>query len=188
MHVVQRGHNGCPVFLCEADHQVYLSALAWAMDEYACTLHAYTLMTNHVHLLITPLHVKSLPRMFMSMGSRYVRYFNHRYRRSGTLWNCRYFASLIRSDVQLLNCYRYIELNPVRAGMTADPGEYRWSSYRCNGEGRTDDLVKPHDLYLRLARDDQARREAYRELCRQGLTHEQVDAIRQAWKRGCALE
>lgn len=186
-HVVQRGHNRCPVFLQDVDFRIYRSALSRAIDEYECILHAYALMTNHVHLLLTPTRADSLPHLFMSLGSRYSRYFNLKYTRSGTLWGNRYYASQIQSEAQLMRCYRYIDLNPVRAGLVATPDAYRWSSFRNNGHGHPDSLVMPHDLYLGLGRDDAARRAAYRELCRQGLEQDEVAAIRRAWKKSMPL-
>ncbi len=188
LHIVQRGHNRSTVFYRDQDFQVYLAALRWAIEQYPCELHAYTLMTNHVHLLISPLDVDSLPRRFMSLGSRYGQYFNRQYQRTGSVWSSRYRASLILCEQQLMRCYRYIELNPVRAGMTASPGAYVWSSYRCNAEGMADDLVAPHDLYLRLGRDDAARQQAYRALCAQSLLPQEVSAIRRALNRGIALD
>ncbi|WP_371867834.1 transposase [Pseudoduganella rivuli] len=188
LHVVQRGHNRCDVFHRENDYLVYLAALQWALQQYRCELHAYTLMTNHVHLLISPADVDSLPRLFMSLGSRYCQYFNQQYQRTGSLWGGRYYASPILSDEQLMRCYRYIELNPMRAGMTNAPSAYHWSSYRCNGEGHPDDLVVPHELYLRLGLDEAARQANYRELCAQALHPQEIAAIRRAVKRGNPLE
>lgn len=188
LHVVQRGHNRCDVFHRENDYLVYLAALNWALQQYRCDLHAYTLMTNHVHLLMSPMTLESLPRLFMSVGSRYGQYFNRKYQRSGSLWGGRYYASLILSDEQLMRCYRYIELNPIRAGITDAPGAYRWSSYRCNGEGQSDELVVPHELYLRLGRTEAARQANYRELCAEALLPQEIAAIRHAVKRGNPLE
>jgi putative transposase len=186
--VVQRGHNRCEVFYRENDYQMYLAALHWALRQYRCALHAYTLMTNHVHLLISPAETDSLPRLFMSLGSRYGQYFNQKYQRSGSLWGGRYYASLILSEEQLMRCYRYVELNPIRAGLTDTPSAYRWSSYRCNGEGQPDELVVPHELYMRLGLDDATRQANYRDLCAQALLPNEIAAIRRAVKRGTALE
>nr|WP_229499295.1 transposase [Pseudoduganella ginsengisoli] len=188
LHVVQRGHNRCEVFRREYDYLMYLAALQWALEHYRCDLHAYTLMTNHVHMLISPRDLDSLPRLFMSLGSRYGGYFNQKYQRSGSLWSGRYYASLILSDEHLMRCYRYIELNPIRAGMTDAPGEYRWTSYRCNGEGQLDELIVPHELYLRLGRDDATRQANYRDLCAQALLPQEMTEIRRALKRGTPLE
>lgn len=188
LHVVQRGHNRCDVFHRDNDYQMYLAALNWGLQQYHCDLHAYTLMTNHVHLLISPMTLDSLPRLFMSVGSRYSQYFNQKYQRSGSLWGGRYYASLILDDQQMMRCYRYIELNPIRAGITQTPGAYRWSSYRSNAEGYADELVVPHELYLGLGRDPAARQANYRELCAQALLPQEIAAIRRATKRGNPLE
>jgi len=131
-HVVQRGNNREPCFFAEADYQFYLECLAESATKYACQLHAYVLMTNHVHLLVTPENESSLSGMMQSLGRRYVRYVNHTYKRTGTLWEGRYKSSLVQSENYLLTCSRYIELNPVRANMVETPAEYRWSSYGHN--------------------------------------------------------
>lgn len=188
LHVVQRGHNGNPVFREDQDYRIYLQWLSWAIDENECDLHAYTLMTNHVHLLLTPLRVDRLTNVFMSIGRRYVQYFNEKYDRSGTLWGGRYYASPILCEVQLMRCYRYIELNPVRGGMVALPGAYRWSSYLHNAEGRTDALVVPHEVYTRLGLNESERHAAYRALCNEPLSRKEMNVIRRAWRHGKALE
>ena len=127
-HVVQRGNNRQACFFDESDYRKYLDSLAEAAHKYHCQVHAYVLMTNHVHLLVTPTTDEGISQMMQSVGRRYVRYFNGVYRRTGTLWEGRYKASLVQTDSYLLTCYRYIELNPVRAEMVPDPGDYPWSS------------------------------------------------------------
>ena len=117
LHIVQRGHNRQRCFVDEADCAVYLRLLADALGATHCTLHAYVLMSNHVHLLLTPRSAALIPRLLMSLGRRYVPYFNRRYNRTGTLWESRYRSSLVTSDYYLLACHRYIEMNPVRAGL-----------------------------------------------------------------------
>lgn len=135
-HVIQRGNNRDVIFVAEADYRFYLDKLKDACDRMGCEVHAYVLMTNHVHLLMTPYEENSLGRVMQSLGRRYVQYFNYRYRRTGTLWEGRYRATLIDAESYLLTCYRYIELNPVRAGMVSHPGDYPWSSYRSNALGQ----------------------------------------------------
>ena len=130
LHIVQRGHNREPCFFDEQDYNAYLQWLGDALAREHCALHAYVLMTNHVHLLVTPASAGSIPRVIIAVGRRYVQYVNHSYRRTGTLWDSRYKSSLVQAETHLLLCQRYIELNPVRATMVADPAEYRWSSYR----------------------------------------------------------
>jgi len=159
---VQRGNNRQPTFFAPADYGRYLTFLAIAALEHHCAIHAYVLMTNHVHLLVTPTAEDSLPRLIQSVGRRYVRYINDTYARTGTLWEGRYKACLVQTDAYLLACYRYVELNPVRAGMVRDPAHYRHSSFGCNGLGQTDTLISPHSTYLALGSDPAKRRAAYR--------------------------
>lgn len=138
LHIVQRGYNREPCFFCEDDYASYLYWLGKALDETGCALHAYVLMTNHVHLLLTPRKAAAVPRLIISLGRRYVQYINRTYRRTGTLWDSRYKSSCVQAEPYLLQCQRYIELNPVRAAMVDDPGHYRWSSYRSHALGQTD--------------------------------------------------
>ena len=148
LHIVQRGINREPCFFAEEDYHCYLHWLEEAARDCRCAIHAYALMTNHVHLLLTPKANGSPARLMQSLGRRYVQYINRFYRRTGSLWEGRYKSSLVQAETYLLACYRYIELNPVRAEMVADPGQYRWSSYRANGLGLPDARLTPHPLYL----------------------------------------
>lgn len=188
VHVVQRGHNGCPVFREEPDYRLYLQCLQWAIEDNDCAVHAYTLMTNHVHLLLTPGQSGKLANVFMSIGRRYVQYFNEKYQRSGALWDSRYFSSCVQCEMQLMRCYRYIELNPVRAGIVVMPGAYRWSSYLCNAEGKTNPLIVPHEVYGRLGLNEMDRHSAYRALCNEPLSGRELTVIRRAWRCGKPLE
>jgi putative transposase len=144
-------------------------------------------MTNHVHLLITPHSEHAIARLLQSVGRRYVRYFNTRYRRTGTLWEGRYRAALVDSDRYLLACYRYIELNPVRSGQVPHAGDYRWSSYGANALGVSDPLVDPHPLYTALGGDPERRRLAYRALFMTPFEESTVAQIREATTRGWPL-
>lgn len=164
LHIVQRGHNREPCFFCEDDYASYLHWLGEALGEAECALHAYVLMTNHVHLLLTPKKAAAIPRLIMSLGRRYVQYINRTYRRTGTLWDSRYKSSLVQAETYLLACQRYIELNPVRAAMVDDPAHYRWASYRHNALGVADSRITPHPLYISLGQTDNARQTAYRGL------------------------
>ncbi|MEG7522687.1 MAG: transposase, partial [Chromatiales bacterium] len=137
-------------------------------------------MTNHVHLLVTPKKPNAISSMMQSIGRRYVRYINKEYRRSGTLWEGRYKASLIHSESYLLTCHHYIELNPVRAGMVTHPGEYRWSSYGANAQGLSSTVLSAHDEYLRLGSMNAERQSAYRELFRHHLDPGVIENIRDA--------
>jgi len=164
LHIVQRGHNRDACFFADDDYLAYRHWLGEALKESGCTLHAYVLMTNHVHLLLTPPQPEDVPRLIISLGRRYVQYINKTYRRTGTLWDSRYKSSLVQEDTYLLLCQRYIELNPVRADMVKDPAHYRWSSYAANALGQSDSLITPHPLYTAMAADDAGRRENYQAL------------------------
>ena len=149
-HLIQRGNNRQAVFFAEDDYQFYRETLRDACGNHDCHIHAYVMMTNHVHLLITPITETGISKVMQSLGRRYVQHVNFKYRRTGTLWEGRYRATLLDSERYLLSCQRYIELNPVRAGMVKHPGEYPWSSYRCNALGEPDELVSAHELLRRL--------------------------------------
>ena len=150
--VIQRGNNRAPIFFGDDDYERYRTWLGEAAAAYGCAIHAYVLMTNHVHLLVTPREDESLPRTMQSLGRRYVRHVNTRYRRSGTLWEGRYRAAPIDSEAYFLACCRYIELKPVRAGMVGHARDYPWSSWRAQALGAGDPLVTPHALYRALGR------------------------------------
>ncbi len=180
VHLIQRGNNRGACFYAEEDYRFYLDHLAEQSIKHGCAIHAYCLMTNHVHLLLTPKHAESLGGLMKALGQRYVQYVNRTYRRSGTLWEGRFRSCLLQEEAYVLACYRYIELNPMRACMVEDPAEYRWSSYRANAKGEAANLLSPHVLYQALAQDDEARREVYRELFRHELEPGLVDEIRQA--------
>jgi len=185
-HIIQRGNNREACFFAVVDRQRYLKWLCIAAKKYSGLVHAYVLMTNHVHLLATGAEQGSLSRMMQSLGRRYVRYVNSKYRRTGTLWEGRYKSGLVDSDRYLLTCYRYIELNPVRAGFASTPDEYRWSSFHRNARGARDDVVTPHATYLSLGKSDPARQSAYRELFRRPIDDD-IEAIRQHVTQGKAL-
>lgn len=143
-HVIQRGNNRQARFLTPGDYRFYLECLAAAIDRHGGGLHVYVLMTNHVHPLITPQCANGLARILQHVGLRYVRYFNRTHGRTGTLWEGRYKTTLIDSDRYLLTCCRYIELNPVQAGMVDHPGDYSWSSYRTNALGQPGSILQGH--------------------------------------------
>ncbi|MFZ1546357.1 MAG: transposase [Candidatus Nitrotoga sp.] len=187
LHVIQRGNNRDFIFAADADYQFYLRCLKEAADKHSLTVHAYVLMTNHVHLLVTPATESSLSKTLQSIGRRYVQYFNFTYQRTGTLWEGRYKSTLIDSERYLLTCMRYIEMNPVRAEMVAHPSDYPWSSYRANGQGNMDGLIVPHALYQSLGRTDAERQSAYRQLFRAQIAKADVKAIRDATNKGWVL-
>jgi putative transposase len=179
-HIIQRGNNRAVCFHAEEDYRRYLDDLAEQSQRFGCIVHAFVLMTNHVHLLLTPAKPDSAGQMMKHLGQRYVQYVNRVYRRSGTLWEGRFRSCLTQSEDYVLACYRYIELNPVRAGMVRHPRDYRWSSFHANGDGRRDALITPHEQYLGLARGEDARREAYRALFKAHLDPEVIERIRLA--------
>ena len=181
---MQRGHNRQPCFFCEADYQRYLHWLEEALAQARCELHAYVLMTNHVHLLVTPQEAQRVPGVLISLGRRYVQHVNRVYRRTGTLWDSRYKSSLVQSGRHLLACQRYIELNPVRAGMVADPADYPWTSYRHHGLGEVNDRLTPHPDYLGLGIEPSDRQAAYRALFDGHLDRAAIDHIRLALNQG----
>jgi REP-associated tyrosine transposase len=180
LHIVQHGHNREPRFFAAEDYGSDLHWLGEALGETECALHAYVLMTNHVHLLLTPRKTEAVPQLMISLGRRYVQYVNRGYRRTGTLWDSCYESSLVQAETYLLACQRYIELNPVRAAMVEDPAHYRWTSYRANALGQPDARLTRHALYRALGQDDKARQAAYRALFRAQLDLAAIDAIRLA--------
>ena len=187
LHLIQRGNNRQAIFHRDDDYRIYRSWLGAAAREHGCAIHAYVLMTNHVHLLVTPDDKDAVPRMMQVLGRRYVRHFNFCYRRTGTLWEGRYRAAPIDSDAYFLSCSRYIELNPVRARMVARPLDYKWSSYRAHAHGRMDPLLTGHALYQALGRSADAREKSYRALFETPLAKDFVDALRAATNGGWAL-
>lgn len=187
VHIIQRGNNRQACFYQDEDYQLFLEWLEEYADKTGCDIHAYVLMTNHVHLLLTPQTEKSAGVMMKHLGQRYVQYINRKYRRSGSLWEGRFRSSLTQEEDYVMACYRYIELNPVRADMVKHPAEYKWSSYRTNAQGEKSTLVIAHNLYLKLAGNQIDRQERYRELFRQHLAPRLVDEIRSSTNGNYAL-
>jgi putative transposase len=187
LHVIQRGNNRQACFFADQDYHRYLDWLKDYADKAGCEIHAYALMTNHIHLLLSAATAAGVGTLMKALGQRYAQYVNRTYRRSGSLFEGRFRSCLIQEESYLLACQRYIELNPVRAGMVANPEDYRWSSYRTNARGEADPLIQPHELYLSLGSDAAARQTAYRELFQNPLEAGVVDAIRRAGKGNFAL-
>jgi putative transposase len=187
LHVIQRGNNRNATFRSPTDYKRYRGILFEASRRAQCAVHAYVLMTNHVHLLITPEHDDGPSRMMQAIGSKYVHYVNCRVPRTGTLWEGRYRSSLVNSERYLFACSRYIELNPVRAQMTDDPGRYLWSSYLHNAYGVHDPLITPHLLYEALGTDAADQQAGYRALFEDALRPEALHAIRHAANTGDLL-
>lgn len=181
VHAVQRGNNRAACFADDEDRSFFLHHLGRLARLEGCDLHAYCLMTNHVHLLLTPRRDESCSKLLQRIGLLHTQYSNKKYRRSGSLWEGRFRSCLVESEHYLLTCYRYIELNPVRAGMVEVPGAFPWSSYRANAEGAPDALIIPHPEYVRLGPDQ------YRSLFAGHLAPELVNEIRTTTNGGYAL-
>jgi putative transposase len=179
-HIIQRGNNRGACFRATSDYLCYLETLHDQAKRHACRIHAYVLMTNHVHLLLTPLHAAGPGMLMKHLGQRYVQYFNRTHGRTGTLWEGRYRSCLAGDSAYVLACYRYIELNPVRAGMVRRPQDYPWSSYHANAEGGLDPLVAPHEDYQGLGHTDELRRSEYRRLIATQLAPGLIEDIRRA--------
>ncbi len=174
-------------FGSDDNHAAYVAWLKEYSKKYKVDVHAWAMMSNHVHLLCTPRQEKSISSMMQALGRRYVRYFNYEYQRTGTLWEGRYKSCLIESETYLLTVYRYIELNPVRAGMVLSPGDYRWSSYRINALGKASDLCVPHPEYMMLGRNSRERCEKYNLLFEHDIHKQEVELIRKATNKGMVV-
>ena len=189
-HIIQRGNNRQAIFAAEADYQFFQDAMVEAAGRFGLAIHAYVWMTNHIHLLATPTDPDSISKTFQSAGRKYVQYFNYTYGRSGTLWEGRYRATVVDSEHYLLSIMRYIELNPVRAGMVPHPRDYPWSSHRRYAYGDSGAnlnwLIEP-DQYLHLERTVEARQQAYRDLFKSGIDPDELAAIRDSAHKGWAL-
>jgi putative transposase len=187
LHLVQRGNNRSTIFFGPDDYRYYGHVLYDASRRYGCAIHAYVLMSNHVHLLVTPQDEQGPSRMMQTVGRRFVRTINDRRGRSGTLWEGRYKSMIVNSDRYFLTCSRYIELNPVRAGMVEKPDYYRWSSYRHNALSGVDPLITEHALYHALGTTVPDCRPSYRALFDSVLDPQMIDAIRYATHRGAGV-
>ena len=185
-HVIQRGNNRQPIFVDRADHEKLLGLLAENAVRFGIALHAYVLMDNHFHLLATPDSTTGLPQFMQSVGRSYVRYFNDRHGRSGTLWEGRYRSTLIQTERYLLTCMAYIDLNPVRAGMVADARDFPWSSHGHYAGLRSDRFITPHALYWSLGNTPFAREAAYSDLVHAGVSQADVQLLTESTLRGWA--
>jgi putative transposase len=189
-HIIQRGNNRQVIFAAEADYQFFRDALVEAAEKHGLLIHAYVWMTNHIHILATPRFENSISKVFQSVGRKYVQYFNHTYKRSGTLWEGRYRATVVDSEQYLLKVMQYIELNPVRAKMALHPADYPWSSYayHANGKmGKNYDWLQPHSEYLRLGREHLERQVAYQALFKTEMKNDDLKQIRDSTHKGWVL-
>jgi putative transposase len=187
VHIIQRGNNRRACFFADEDYQFFLIHLARIAKRFRCALHAYVLMTNHFHLLLTS-ELEAGPSLLMKfLGQRYVQYVNRTYRRTGSLWGGRFRSSLVQTDRYVLACYRYIEMNPVRADMVRHPIAYPWSSYAANADGKLVPWLTPHGEYLALGLEDDTRRAAYRGLFDSELDQQLLRDIRVSTHGGYAI-
>ena len=182
-HIIQRGNNRQATFFADDDYRFFLECLRQAKTKCPCRIYAYVLMTNHFHLLVEPTEIGDLGRLMQSVGRRYVRYINANYRRSGTLWEGRFKSAAVSRDEYLIACSRYIELNPVRAGLVAHPRDYRWSSYQYRALGITDPLLVD-DPCSGLGTSAEERREKYRGWIESAVNEGEWNEIRQSTQRG----
>lgn len=186
-HVIQRGNNRQTILIDAEDYWFLWEKILAAAQRFQCDVHSYVLMPNHFHLLLTPRQEDGIGKLMQYVGRYYVQYFNARYDRTGTLWEGRYRATLLDPTEYLLPCARYIETNPVRAGLVGAPQDYEWSSYLANAEGREDELTTPHSEYTRLGRSHKARRAAYRKGFEQPMDEGLVARIRSATNKAWVL-
>ncbi len=186
-HIVQRGNNRQDCFFEEQDYIVYLDKLKEYSIKNNVAVHSYVLMTNHVHLLVTPTQGDGVSKMMQSLGRCYVRYINQTYERTGSIWEGRFKSSLVDSENYLLRVSCYIEMNPARANMVAELSDYPWSSYQHNALGKDIKLITPHECYQSLAKTDKTRQKRYRALFDQQLTEDQLQAIRDSINKAWVL-
>jgi len=186
-HVIQRGNNKSDIFRATDDYELFLAAVAEACQLHDVTVNAYALMTNHVHLMMTPNAPEGVSRAMQAIGRRYVYYFNHVYARTGGLFEGRYRSTVIDNERYWFTCARYVELNPVRAKLVARPDDYRWSSYRAHALGIDDRVVSFHPLYSALGTSPRVRRDAWRALCGEALSDDELDDLRRALHRGTGV-
>jgi putative transposase len=186
-HAIQRGNNRQACFIEQEDYEFFLDKLTIYSQKYKIFVHSYVLMTNHIHILLTPSNETGVSQMFQSLGRSYVRYFNNKYQRTGTLWEGRFKSTLVESLTYFLIVSRYIELNPIRAGMVSHPEEYPWSSYQYNANGKANNLITPHSSYIELGRDNIERQINYRELFLEILSEKDLNQIRDSVNKSWAL-
>jgi putative transposase len=187
LHVTHRGNNKTTTFRSEPDYETFLRFLQFVTMKYKVLIHAYALMSNHFHLMVTPETATGLSRGMQSLERRYVRYFNDRYDRTGTLWEGRFRSAVVLNERYWLTCLRYVEMNPVRAGLVGVPESYRWSSYRAHALGARDPVVAPHAVYDALALTPDRRQEAWRQMCAPAVKVEQLQTLRKSIAKGIVV-
>jgi len=177
LHIIHRGNNRMVCFLDDQDRGCYLNWMNLYRQKYNVSVHAWVLMSNHIHMLCTPHEKYAASQMMKCLAARYVRYFNSKYARTGTLWEGRFKSFPVFCDVYLLTLYRYIELNPVRAHLVSTPREYHWSSYKTNAYGRSSNLITPHSTYLELGKSEKVRQKKYKDLIKESVNQESLRKI-----------
>jgi len=187
VHVIHRGNNRQRIFHCDADYLLFTRCLLEGSLLYRVDIHAYVLMTNHVHLLMTPQETGAISSMIQSVARRYVGYYNERYTRTGTLWEGRFHSSAVTTDRYFLTCHRYIDMNPVRACISRNPGDYAWSSHRHYAFGKADSMLTPHPVILGMAEDPARRQEAYRALFEEDFSENDLNQIRECAQRNAPI-
>lgn len=187
VHAIARGNNKESVFIDEDDKNKYLEYLLESSLRYEVSVHAYVLMDNHIHLLISCPIAENFSKFMQHIGRRYVPYFNRKYSKTGTLWEGRFKASLVDDERYLLTCYQYIELNPVRAFLVDEPCDYQWSSYHVNALGAESEIIKPHPIYLKIANTTQKRLLHYQDLLNQPQSEQIIKEVRSSVQTGTPL-
>jgi putative transposase len=187
VHITQRGNDRAACFRRDSDHMIYLVHLRELAEALGCSVHAYCLMSNHVHLLLTPSSARACSGLMKNLGQRYVQYFNRAHERTGALWEGRYHSCIVESPRYVLACYRYIELNPVRAGLVSHPRAYPWSSHAANVGFRSEKMLTPHPEFVALSEDAIRRRDVYRDLFDDAIETSLVGEIRSATQGGYPL-
>lgn len=187
-HVMQRGNNRTDLFRCPFDYGVFVHVVREASLRFGVQVHAYVLMTNHVHLMVTPPNGEALSRAMQAIGRRYVRYFNDRYTRTGTLFEGRYRSVLVDAETYWITCMRYVELNPVRAGLVDHPAQYRWSSYRAHATGIPDRLLSDHHIYQGLGNSTVERCRSWTAICAAGTPPTELEELRRMIQSGRVLK
>ncbi|MBU0503557.1 MAG: transposase, partial [Candidatus Omnitrophica bacterium] len=178
-HVVQRGNNKIPIFLADQDYRIFLDTLQEAKTKHPCFIYSYCLMPNHFHLLIEPKEDNNVSLLIKLLGAKYVRYINKNYERSGTLWEGRFKCSLIDKELYFLTCLRYIEMNPVRAGIVNSPELYRWSSYRVRAVGERSFIVDMDHWYDNLGSNAEERQNKYRQFFQNSISDSALQLLRE---------
>ena len=187
LHLLQRGNDRMPCFREDSDRTLYMGLLCELAADFGCEIHAYVLMTNHVHLLVTPQDVRGPSGLMKNLGQRYAQSFNRAHGRTGTMWEGRFRSNIVDSETYLFTCHRYIELNPVRAGMVGSPWQYPWSSHRANAGLEKSLLLAPHRAYAALGATEDEREERYRALFQHPPCASELEAIRHCINTGAVL-